>query len=178
MWVALVASGICIGVMFLINWWAALITIALVTALYMYVKYTKPGKSFNFGYLKVTKKGFYFFFRPRNQSLECSPSMMSHVTLWKGAILRVFSNLGNLVYPWENFCLSGIARTFPVGQAAYPGDQIVEENEEKLRKMGENNRRMRKCSSLAHPRLRVWLHPCSVCILISDDRLPCTGCKD
>ena len=44
MWVALVAAAICMAVMFLINWYAALITIALVAALYMYVHYTKPGK--------------------------------------------------------------------------------------------------------------------------------------
>ncbi|XP_071793937.1 solute carrier family 12 member 2-like [Asterias amurensis] len=42
MWVALVAAAICMAVMFLINWYAALITIALVAALYMYVHYTKP----------------------------------------------------------------------------------------------------------------------------------------
>ncbi|PIK54449.1 Na-K-2Cl cotransporter 1 [Apostichopus japonicus] len=42
MWVALLASAMCVGVMFLINWWAALITIVVVTALYAYVKHTKP----------------------------------------------------------------------------------------------------------------------------------------
>lgn len=44
MWVALLASAMCVGVMFLINWWAALITIVVVTALYAYVKHTKPGE--------------------------------------------------------------------------------------------------------------------------------------
>ena len=39
---------------------------------------------------------------------------------------------------------SGVARAFPCGRLAHPEDQIEEENEEKLRKMGENNRRMRK----------------------------------
>ncbi|XP_072037577.1 solute carrier family 12 member 1-like [Amphiura filiformis] len=42
MWVALVSATMCVGVMFLINWWAAVVTIALVTSLYMYVKHTKP----------------------------------------------------------------------------------------------------------------------------------------
>ncbi|XP_030832126.1 solute carrier family 12 (sodium/potassium/chloride transporters), member 2 isoform X1 [Strongylocentrotus purpuratus] len=42
MWVALVASVICVGVMFLINWWAALLTIAIISGLYMYVHSTKP----------------------------------------------------------------------------------------------------------------------------------------
>ena len=51
---------------------------------------------------------------------------------------------------------SGIARPFPDGRATQPENQIEEENDEKL---GENNQRMKKCSSLAHMRLRVWLHP-------------------
>ncbi|XP_038076964.1 solute carrier family 12 member 2-like isoform X1 [Patiria miniata] len=42
MWVALLAAVLCMGVMFLINWYAALITIFIVTALYMYVHNTKP----------------------------------------------------------------------------------------------------------------------------------------
>ncbi|XP_071503603.1 solute carrier family 12 member 2-like [Diadema antillarum] len=42
MWVALVASVICVGVMFLINWWAALLTIGIVSGLYLYVHSTKP----------------------------------------------------------------------------------------------------------------------------------------
>ena len=44
MWVALLASVVGMGVMFLINWYAALITIVIVTALYMYVHNTKPGR--------------------------------------------------------------------------------------------------------------------------------------
>ena len=56
---------------------------------------------------------------------------------------------------------SGVARVFPGGRIAHPEDQIQEENDEKLRKMVENKRRMRECSSFAHPMLRVWLHPCS-----------------
>lgn len=42
MWVALMASAMCVAVMFLINWWAALITIAVIAALYAYVHHTKP----------------------------------------------------------------------------------------------------------------------------------------
>ncbi|XP_041465000.1 solute carrier family 12 member 3-like [Lytechinus variegatus] len=42
MWVALLASVICVGVMFLINWWAALLTIAIISGLYLYVHSTKP----------------------------------------------------------------------------------------------------------------------------------------
>ena len=45
MWVALFAAILCMGVMFLIKWYAALVTIFIVTALYMYVHQTKPGRS-------------------------------------------------------------------------------------------------------------------------------------
>ena len=64
-----------------------------------------------------------------------------------------------------NFFHSGTASqaepNSQVGQAAHTEDQIEEEN---WRKMGANNRRMkkiRKCSSLAHPRLKVWLYASS-----------------
>ena len=43
-------------------------------------------------------------------------------------------------FNWEQWC----SQAFPGGRAANPEDQIEEENEEKLRKRGENNRRMRK----------------------------------
>ena len=33
---------VCIVIMFLINWWAALVTIVIITALYKYVDYKKP----------------------------------------------------------------------------------------------------------------------------------------
>uniref|UniRef100_A0ABM0M1K2 Solute carrier family 12 member 2-like n=1 Tax=Saccoglossus kowalevskii TaxID=10224 RepID=A0ABM0M1K2_SACKO len=42
MWLALVASLLCIAVMFMINWWAALITKTIVIGLYLYVNHTKP----------------------------------------------------------------------------------------------------------------------------------------
>ena len=58
---------------------------------------------------------------------------------------------------------SGIARAFLCGGAAHLEDQIEEENEKELGKikMGENNRKMRKCFPLAHLRLIVWLCPCT-----------------
>ena len=43
MWLSLVGALICLGVMFVINWWTALITFVVVAALYMYVRHTKPG---------------------------------------------------------------------------------------------------------------------------------------
>ncbi|XP_060071216.1 solute carrier family 12 member 3-like [Ylistrum balloti] len=41
-WTSLLGALICLAVMFLINWWSALITFVFVCALYMYVKVTKP----------------------------------------------------------------------------------------------------------------------------------------
>ena len=46
MWVSLVGALMCIAIMFLINWWAALLTIVIVIALYKYVDYKKPDVSF------------------------------------------------------------------------------------------------------------------------------------
>ena len=41
-WVSLVAGLLCLAIMFIINWWTALITIVLVIMLYSYVSYKKP----------------------------------------------------------------------------------------------------------------------------------------
>ena len=42
MWLSLIGCIVCIAIMFLINWWAALVTILMVTGLYKYVDYKKP----------------------------------------------------------------------------------------------------------------------------------------
>lgn len=42
-WLSLLGSVLCVAVMFVINWSTALITIFLVTILYFYVHYRKPG---------------------------------------------------------------------------------------------------------------------------------------
>uniref|UniRef100_A0A669BE93 Solute carrier family 12 member 2 n=1 Tax=Oreochromis niloticus TaxID=8128 RepID=A0A669BE93_ORENI len=42
MWVSLVGAILCCVVMFVINWWAALVTLLIVLALYIYVSYKKP----------------------------------------------------------------------------------------------------------------------------------------
>ena len=44
MYVALLGSALCLAMMFIIQWWAALITFACVAALYLYVHYKKPGQ--------------------------------------------------------------------------------------------------------------------------------------
>uniref|UniRef100_A0A8D3CVQ7 Solute carrier family 12 member 2 n=1 Tax=Scophthalmus maximus TaxID=52904 RepID=A0A8D3CVQ7_SCOMX len=42
MWVSLAGAILCCVVMFVINWWAALVTLLIVLALYIYVSYHKP----------------------------------------------------------------------------------------------------------------------------------------
>lgn len=46
MWISFVGALLCIAVMFLINWWAALITFVVVGSLYLYVRTKKPGNFF------------------------------------------------------------------------------------------------------------------------------------
>ena len=46
MWVSFLGALLCLAVMFLINWWAALITFVVVGSLYLYVRTKKPGTSF------------------------------------------------------------------------------------------------------------------------------------
>ena len=41
-WISLFGALLCIGIMFLIEWWAALVTIVIIAALYKYVSYSKP----------------------------------------------------------------------------------------------------------------------------------------
>ena len=42
MWVSLLGALLCIAMMFLIKWWAALVTIVIVTVLHKYIDFTKP----------------------------------------------------------------------------------------------------------------------------------------
>ena len=48
MWVSLIGAMVCVVIMFLINWWAALLTIVIIIALYKYVDYKKPEVSLDF----------------------------------------------------------------------------------------------------------------------------------
>ena len=45
-WVSLLGSGLCLAVMFVIKWWAALITLVSVLALYLIVYWRKPGMGY------------------------------------------------------------------------------------------------------------------------------------
>jgi hypothetical protein len=44
MWISLVGALLCTAVMFIINWWTALVTFAVIVALFVYVHHIKPGK--------------------------------------------------------------------------------------------------------------------------------------
>ena len=48
MWLSLLGALLCIAMMFLINWWAALLTIFIVMILYKHVDITKPKVSINY----------------------------------------------------------------------------------------------------------------------------------
>ena len=41
-WVSLLGALLCVAMMFLINWWSALLTLVIVAILYKYVDFTKP----------------------------------------------------------------------------------------------------------------------------------------
>lgn len=44
MWISLAGAILCCVVMFVINWWAALLTNVIVLGLFIYVSYKKPGE--------------------------------------------------------------------------------------------------------------------------------------
>lgn len=56
MWISLVGAILCCIVMFVINWWAALLTYVIVLGLYIYVTYKKPG-----GYIFFSQLGMHGF---------------------------------------------------------------------------------------------------------------------
>lgn len=47
MWLSLAGAILCVVVMILISWWTALITLAVVFALYLIVAFRKPGKYYS-----------------------------------------------------------------------------------------------------------------------------------
>lgn len=55
MWLSLAGGLVCIAIMFLINWWAALVTVIIVMALYKYVDYKKPRVSLHVGIISFLK---------------------------------------------------------------------------------------------------------------------------
>lgn len=57
MWISLVGAILCCIVMFVINWWAALLTYVIVLGLYIYVTYKKPGMYRGFFWLWKGERG-------------------------------------------------------------------------------------------------------------------------
>lgn len=57
MWISLVGAILCCIVMFVINWWAALLTYVIVLGLYIYVTYKKPGMYRDFFWLWRGERG-------------------------------------------------------------------------------------------------------------------------
>ena len=47
MWMSLLGAVICLGVMFIISWYTALVTLGVVATLYIYVHYRKPGRTWS-----------------------------------------------------------------------------------------------------------------------------------
>ena len=69
-WVSLFGSLLCITVMFVINWWAALISFLAILGIYIYVKQTKPGERLTHSYMSVFVQSdcsIYFVFGGRRQ---------------------------------------------------------------------------------------------------------------
>ena len=42
-WCSLAGALVCAVIMFMVSWWAALVTVIVVASLYAYLKYSKPG---------------------------------------------------------------------------------------------------------------------------------------
>ena len=69
-WASLVGALLCVAVMFLVNWWAALVTFVIVAGLFMYVKVTKPGMYTVFVLNNCSHKHAYAK-KVREKSREC-----------------------------------------------------------------------------------------------------------
>lgn len=64
MWISLVGAILCCIVMFVINWWAALLTYVIVLGLYIYVTYKKPGGYIFLSQLHMHGFPLYYYFTP------------------------------------------------------------------------------------------------------------------
>lgn len=115
MWVSLVGAMVCIVIMFLINWWAALLTIVIIIALYKYVDYKKPEVNWGssaqaYTYIRAlrftnrlnTVEDHVKNFRPQCLVLTGSPSsrpdlvhLVSHITRNRGLMVCGQVKLGD-----------------------------------------------------------------------------------
>ena len=97
MWVSLVGALVCVVIMFLINWWAALVTIVIIIALYKYVDYKKPEVSFcsrinpfPFALFKGIQFSLGFWFPRRGFRILCQWNL--HCSFWLFQSLVWFQN--------------------------------------------------------------------------------------
>lgn len=75
MWVSLAGAILCCVVMFVINWWAALLTNVIVLGLYIYVSYKKPGDlhfiTVDPADTKFQKKNVYYVWCRSSPAMSC-----------------------------------------------------------------------------------------------------------
>lgn len=96
MWVSLAGAILCCVVMFVINWWAALVTLLIVLALYIYVSYKKPGKTFSAFSLRATSERL-----PREVALHLQIAHWSWLFLLMSYKKDVFQSARTCVFIWS-----------------------------------------------------------------------------
>ncbi|XP_066916127.1 solute carrier family 12 member 2-like [Clytia hemisphaerica] len=129
MWLSLLGCFLCIGIMFLINWWAALVTIVIIMTLYKYVDYKKP--EINWGssgqahtYIKALKLAHSLNrtdehvknFRPQCLVLTGAPSSRPNLTLLVSHLTR---HVGLMICGQVIVKADGIADTSTVNQEKF-----------------------------------------------------------
>uniref|UniRef100_A0A8C2AHN8 Solute carrier family 12 member 2 n=1 Tax=Cyprinus carpio TaxID=7962 RepID=A0A8C2AHN8_CYPCA len=89
MWVSLAGAILCCVVMFIINWWAALLTNVIVLSLYIYVSYKKPDVNWGSSTQALT------YHQALTHSLQLCltlliPYLIANKKKWKDCKIRVF----------------------------------------------------------------------------------------
>ena len=108
----------------------------------------------HFSKLALMMMVMYWVLPCQHQLTRISPPwQIIHVLLW-------WQFLHMWIFSFTEFEINGIARAFLDERT-----KLRKKMRKNWGKMGENNRRIRKCSFLAHPKLKVWLHP-SISLLI------------
>lgn len=90
MWVSLAGAVLCCVVMFVINWWAALLTNVIVLSLYIYVNYKKPGQSKSFFSMGVSISSIM-------KLCPCGLMIHNAPVFSVGLFSHYFANLGQLL---------------------------------------------------------------------------------